>query len=430
MASRRQNEEVAPKSIAEITEEATNFDFYVERPLKSWLQSARVLQSQATSCEKGGDIELAYLYSYRLAILILEKLPQYPAAERARYKDEIAKAKRQVNKNFSKLEAWKPQLQRAYDQALLAIQTYKTAANRQTQQRHQNGDFEAFPGFSDTFDYEQRRSLDALENRQLALDLSQQELERRGHYSRGDSVKSKAGVIADDDLARRLQETRQLLEQKSSGSSNEGAASRLQARYNYPEVPHHGSNMSWSSSPPRVGVARSSPPPLLPAKVSATQPTSTPPVPRKESVSSPTVKFKVKAYTEGGHGLRSLLLPSKLAQHFLNLADSNTARDLETCGVLCASLVSNALIITHLIIPDQTSTSDTCDTTDAGDSALFDYCDQHDLLVCGWIHTHPSQTCFLSSRDLHTSSGYQQMLAEAIAIVCAPATIRALVSSD
>ena len=41
--------------------------------------------------------------------------------------------------------------------------------------------------------------------------------------------------------------------------------------------------------------------------------------------------------------------------------------------------------------------------------------------VCGrWIHTHPSQTCFLSSVDLHTHCGYQSMLDEAIAIVLAP----------
>ena len=87
---------------------------------------------------------------------------------------------------------------------------------------------------------------------------------------------------------------------------------------------------------------------------------------------------------------------------------------------MCGTVISNALFISHLIIPDQESTSDTCDTTEEGDNNLFDYCDSNDLLVCGWIHTHPSQTCFLSSRDLHTSSGYQIMLPEAIAIVCAP----------
>lgn len=34
------------------------------------------------------------------------------------------------------------------------------------------------------------------------------------------------------------------------------------------------------------------------------------------------------------------------------------------------------------------------------------------------IHTHPTQTCFLSSVDLHTSYPYQLMMPEAIAIVC------------
>jgi STAM-binding protein len=51
---------------------------------------------------------------------------------------------------------------------------------------------------------------------------------------------------------------------------------------------------------------------------------------------------------------------------------------------------------------------------------LFDYCDKEELMVLGWIHTHPTQTCFMSSRDLHTHVGYQVMMPESIAIVCAP----------
>lgn len=34
--------------------------------------------------------------------------------------------------------------------------------------------------------------------------------------------------------------------------------------------------------------------------------------------------------------------------------------------------------------------------------------------------THPTQTAFLSSVDLHTHCSYQMMLPEAIAIVCSP----------
>ena len=51
---------------------------------------------------------------------------------------------------------------------------------------------------------------------------------------------------------------------------------------------------------------------------------------------------------------------------------------------------------------------------------IFSYFIRHGLITLGWIHTHPSQTCFMSSVDLHTHYGYQVMIAEAIAIVMAP----------
>lgn len=128
--------------------------------------------------------------------------------------------------------------------------------------------------------------------------------------------------------------------------------------------------------------------------------------------------FKPSAYLENGAPLRTVFLPPKLRSQFLTLAASNTRRNLETCGILCGTLISNALFISRLLIPEQTSTSDTCETVN--ESAIFDYCDSEDLMVLGWIHTHPTQTCFMSSRDLHTHCGYQVMLPESIAIVCAP----------
>ena len=49
------------------------------------------------------------------------------------------------------------------------------------------------------------------------------------------------------------------------------------------------------------------------------------------------------------------------------------------------------------------------------------YCSEDpSLLTLGWIHTHPTQTCFLSSVDLHTHCGYQSLLDEAVAIVLSP----------
>ncbi|KAG8636542.1 hypothetical protein MANES_15G006500v8 [Manihot esculenta] len=51
---------------------------------------------------------------------------------------------------------------------------------------------------------------------------------------------------------------------------------------------------------------------------------------------------------------------------------------------------------------------------------IFEVQDSLSLFPLGWIHTHPSQTCFMSSVDLHTHYSYQIMLPEAIAIVMAP----------
>lgn len=128
--------------------------------------------------------------------------------------------------------------------------------------------------------------------------------------------------------------------------------------------------------------------------------------------------FKPSAFLENGDPLRPVFLPSQLRNQFLAVASSNTRLNLETCGMLGGILKSNALFITRLIVPEQTSTSDTCETLN--EEELFDYCDKEELMVLGWIHTHPTQTCFMSSRDLHTHVGYQVMMPESIAIVCAP----------
>ncbi|XP_044273317.1 STAM-binding protein isoform X2 [Varanus komodoensis] len=71
-------------------------------------------------------------------------------------------------------------------------------------------------------------------------------------------------------------------------------------------------------------------------------------------------------------GLRHVIVPRELCHKFLQLADANTARGVETCGILCGKL------------------------------------------------THPTQTAFLSSVDLHTHCSYQMMMPESVAVVCSP----------
>ncbi|NXY40297.1 STALP protease, partial [Ceuthmochares aereus] len=122
--------------------------------------------------------------------------------------------------------------------------------------------------------------------------------------------------------------------------------------------------------------------------------------------------------TQLAEALRGVILPRDLCHKFLLLAESNTVRGIETCGILCGKLTHNEFTITHVIVPKQSAGPDYCDMENVEE--LFGIQDQYGLLTLGWIHTHPTQTAFLSSVDLHTHCSYQLMLPEAIAIVCSP----------
>ncbi|KAJ9550342.1 hypothetical protein OSB04_014387 [Centaurea solstitialis] len=109
---------------------------------------------------------------------------------------------------------------------------------------------------------------------------------------------------------------------------------------------------------------------------------------------------------------------TKLMDHFMKLAKSNTNKSLETCGILAGSLKNRKFYVTALIIPKQEATSDSCQATH--EEEIFEALDKRSLFTLGWIHTHPTQSCFMSSIDVHTHYAYQIMLPEAIAIVMAP----------
>lgn len=116
--------------------------------------------------------------------------------------------------------------------------------------------------------------------------------------------------------------------------------------------------------------------------------------------------------------LRPLLLSPKLVEKFMFKARRNTQCGLETCGILCGKLKYDTFFVTCVVIPKQVSTRDTCSEID--EEHTFKVIDKLKLFVLGWIHIHPTQSCFLSSIDLHSQNSYQLMLDEAIAIVCAP----------
>uniref|UniRef100_A0A4W5Q6K3 STAM binding protein n=1 Tax=Hucho hucho TaxID=62062 RepID=A0A4W5Q6K3_9TELE len=91
-------------------------------------------------------------------------------------------------------------------------------------------------------------------------------------------------------------------------------------------------------------------------------------------------------------GIRQLAVPSELCSSFLRLADSNTSRAVETCGILCGKLLRNAFTVTHVIVPKQNGGPDYCDTEN--EEELFLIQDQYDLITLGWIHVITPESIF------------------------------------
>ena len=120
----------------------------------------------------------------------------------------------------------------------------------------------------------------------------------------------------------------------------------------------------------------------------------------------------------GESGLRRLLVPSTIMAKFESIAEPNTSANIETCGFLGGKLYQNQFKITHLLIPKQSGTSNSCETINEED--LVDYMEKNDLITLGAIHTHPTQAVFMSSIDLHTQLSFQMMLPEALSIVVSP----------
>ena len=444
--SRHHAANARPMNVEQIVQQAQDFDFVPNRTLKAWLRSAQMLLTEAAICEQDGNLQLAYLYLYRHAQLVLAKLPTHPEYRDPGLKAEVVQAQKTVQRNLGKLEEWKPRIAAEYERYLRAKERRAKEGERVLAEREEDArqrrraEETRFGGAGDAdgaFDDEEQ-ALNAREHRQLAVDLAHQEIRRRdarkqstrqAGLSPGTVASRRQGIVVhgsrqDDGLDRDIREAGRHLypDRQSSRDVKLHPRQAETTPYYYPPVPTKEERIDWTrqeqapslpTRPPKEATQNDTPhlPPRPPKAEDH-------PPPKPELKSRYT--FAPTTTTESGSPLRTILLPPDLRTTFLNLAHANTACNLETCGILCGTLVSNALYISHLIIPDQTSTSDTCDTTDTGDNALFDYCDANALLVCGWIHTHPSQTCFLSSRDLHTSSGYQVMLPEAIAIVCAP----------
>ncbi|CAK5276633.1 unnamed protein product [Mycena citricolor] len=131
-----------------------------------------------------------------------------------------------------------------------------------------------------------------------------------------------------------------------------------------------------------------------------------------------------QAAAGGKPRLKTCVLPKRTIDRFLAIATVNTSRNMETCGLLLGREIVREstgrarFVIETLLIPKQHATSDTC-TMDEEEMVLM-FTEERGLITLGWIHTHPTQSCFMSSVDVHTHASFQRMLPESFAVVCAP----------
>ncbi|KFY16623.1 hypothetical protein V492_01208 [Pseudogymnoascus sp. VKM F-4246] len=444
-----------PMSIAEIAARAQDFEYNPYIRLKVWLRTAELLLREATIYEDEGNIQQAYMLLMRFVTLVADKLSAHPDSKDPANRRALKLMIKSIPDAVDRLEILKPRIVARHEAWQIQHKAREgPAADLWDGQGPGSMRRSSKYAKSDPAIAGRAKTLEASEHSGLAVRLAHKEIRRRDDARRttrqGVSRDQVAYEGGDDgvDLQRRMEDTRRKMDSRERDT--EGARKKLtklhpsasepsssaprSSEYRYPlisksrpfkyeEKPAEiDRNFGRESAPPvpakqviKTTIPYESPAPIRPAKLLHEElPSSTP-----SPVDDPSAyTFKPSAYLENGSPLRTLFLPTMLRDSFLSIARPNTQANLETCGILCGTLISNALFISRLVIPEQESTSDTCETTNEG--ALFDYCDKEDLMVLGWIHTHPSQTCFMSSRDLHTHCGYQVMMPESIAIVCAP----------
>ncbi|KAE8350439.1 hypothetical protein BDV28DRAFT_139097 [Aspergillus coremiiformis] len=471
----------APRKVEEITRMAQNYDYNPSIPLRYWLRTAATLLREARIYEREGHDEQAYFLLFRHAQLVLVNLAKHSEAKDEKNRIALMEAEKEVSRNLHKLEVLKPRINKRHKRYIELMDDRQARSpplgTNHTVPNQQQPQDPALVGVVEPLEAGENRDL-AVQLAKMEIHrratvrkairqagISPEEEQRRrsaGVWGDWESALNKQDT--DSDLSRRVQDVRINVDHTQNAArliktteptARPPTAISSASTYKYPAVPRQkGLNIAPTATqeirkdspapPTRPSKERLEPirpvvldgpsPPPRPDKFSPTPitsasqtlapalPAKVKPVPDDGDVPSnldpSSFTFKPSAYLENGTPLRTVFLPPELRSTFLSLAAPNTQRNLETCGILCGTLISNALFISRLLIPDQTSTSDTCETVN--ETVIFDYCDSEDLMILGWIHTHPTQTCFMSSRDLHTHSGYQVMLPESIAIVCAP----------
>ncbi|XP_072410332.1 STAM-binding protein-like isoform X2 [Chiloscyllium punctatum] len=346
-----------------LTKKGSSVDVNDDVPPRRYFRSGVEIIRMASVYVDEGNLESAFVLYNKYITLFLEKLPKHRD-----YKTSVIPEKRETIKKlkeiaFPRAEQLKSELLQRY--------AIEYAEHQELQRRE-----------AEKFAQELARQQELEDEKQRVAQMRQQQVEQEQFH-------------AFEEMIRRKE-----LEKE-----------RLKVLEEYAKP----ANSPLSKDFPLVPGVQGPPDNLPPASPTAALPNAMPPIVDRSK--KPTT-FGTNWNNFSADRLRNMVVPKSLCQQFLQLTEANTARGVETCGILCGKLMQNEFTITHVLVPKQTAGPDYCNTEN--EEELFLIQDRDDLITLGWIHTHPTQTAFLSSVDLHTHSSYQIMLPEAIAIVCSP----------
>ncbi|KAJ2863236.1 hypothetical protein GGH94_003740 [Coemansia aciculifera] len=438
-------------SIAELSR-ASNIRLSRNMPIAKYFRDLDETLEKAKKRLLEQDLQYAYVFYLRYVTVVIKHLPGLPDYHKPEYAKHRERTSKAAKKALSTLEKLQPILQMRYDEYVKYLASLPRPIAQVSTFSTRRGSSVRRLGLSDSSDAPSAPSIDEYQKADPVPRLPSIHLRRESDAARH------GFSLAETLSGLNLGDSSPVARPKASAPKEAilieyppvepSPASR-------PETQHQQYSPVTSEFSESAKIAKPPPPPVPPRPQKhaacnsissvASQPASPSPClpPKPQGYHSEADLYKDGAnttsgddgllfmpqciidaghfsLTEGGVRMRPVQLPEGIVEEFIDIAAHNTQANIETCGVLCGRQVAGqeALVMTTLIIPKQSATSDTCTTE--REEELFVEQMARDLITLGWIHTHPSQTCFMSSLDLHTQCSYQLMLPEAIAIVCSP----------
>ncbi|KAI8598503.1 hypothetical protein EDD21DRAFT_382276 [Dissophora ornata] len=385
-------------------------------PLRFYIRTADHLYKQAKIYQKEGDLTTSYILYMKFCNLVVYELQKHSDYNNPDYKGAIASLRKSALVAMNEIADLKPILDKKYDDYLDYIRQRDAMLVAEAQEAQQQ------------LESQRRQDMERTSREQQELYWA------NNPPTQGWSLVKALEGVPGVNSTQLMQHNQAQLHDNAEiqyPEHHHRSHHHHHTHHHKPEIP------SPSIRPQQFIPTPTGPPPALPRKpvLANNAPKLPPKVQIEEDVHgvfrdtmcnrigeqllNSTLTRSILSFSiEFSQGLRTLIVPVRLLDRFLNIVRPNTIKNMETCGILAGVLSRNKLTVTTLIIPKQTATSDTCSTTN--EDELFEFQNERDLMTLGWIHTHPTQTCFMSSVDLHTHCSYQLMLPEAIAIVCAP----------